>query len=83
MGALVAQMAKVDVTPAGTTSAGAGTGGANAAAGSTPAGAATGGGSAAGASGDPGSAGTSADGAGVLGAAESRQHDEQTQADKG
>ena len=49
----------------------------------TPAGTETGGVGAAGASVGTGSVGVSAGGVGVLGATESEQHDEQTQADKG
>ena len=75
-------MAEVAVTPAGTTSAGAKTGGASAATQLTPAGAATGGGSAAGTSGGLGPAGANAGGASVLDATESRQPDDQTQTDK-
>ena len=79
---LAAQRAEVEVTPAVTTSAGANSGGASAAAGSTPAGAATGGENAGDTSGGRIPAGASTGGAGVWDATESRQPDDQTQADE-
>ena len=74
-------MAAVEVTPVGTISLGAGTGGASAAV-EIPTGAETGVMSTTGASVGTGSAGVSAGGAGFLDATESEQHHEQTQADK-
>ena len=81
-GAPGAQRAAVEVTPDGTTSAGAKPGGASAATGSTPAGAAAGCEHVTDTSGGRGPAGASTGGAGDCYAAESRLPDDLTQADK-